>query len=62
MGSCGLHMIHGALRAGAEARDWRIKKIVTGAYYILHYSPAGKEEYQEVTGSNKFSLNFCCRQ
>ena len=55
-------MIHGALRAGAEARDWRIKKIVTGAYYILHYSPAGKEEYQEVTGSNKFSLNFCCRQ
>ena len=31
IGSCGLHAIHGAFRAGAEATEWSIKKILTGA-------------------------------
>ena len=59
IGSCRLHTIYGAFRAGAEATEWKIKKILTGAYYILHASPARRGDYQEVTGSNKFLLNFC---
>ena len=59
MGTCRLHMIHGAFHTGAEATEWSIKKVLTRTYYILHNSPAKREDYQEVTGSNKFPLNFC---
>ena len=59
IGSGVLHAIHGAFRAGAEATEWSIKKILTGAYYVLHFSPARREDYQEVTGSKKFPSNFC---
>ena len=59
IGSCGLHTIHTAFRSGVEATEWSIKKILTGSYYVLHDSPARREDYQEVTGSNKFPLNFC---
>ena len=59
IGSGVLHAIHGAFRAGAEATEWSIKKILTGAYYVLHDSPARRLDYQEVTGSNKLPLNFC---
>ena len=58
-GSYGLHMIHGAFHARAEKTEWSIKKILTGAYYVLHYSPARREDYQEVTGSKKIPSNFC---
>ena len=51
IGSCGLHSIHGAFRACAEATEWSIKKILTGAYYVLHDSSARREDCQEVTGS-----------
>ena len=59
IGSCGLHMIHGAFHAGAEATEWIIKTILTGAYYVLHDSPARRKQFLEVTGSNKFPWNFC---
>ena len=59
IGSCGLYMIHGAFGAGAEATEWSLKKILIGAFYVLHDSPARREYYHEVTGSNKFPLNFC---
>ena len=58
IGSCGLHMIHSAFHAGAEATEWIIKTIVTGAYYVLHDSPARRKQCLEVTGSNKFPWNF----
>ena len=60
--SCGLHLINGALRAGVDATEWNIEKILTGTYYVLHDSPARKEDYHKVTGSNKFPLNFCSTQ
>ena len=59
VGSCELHTVHGASRTGAEATDWSIKKILRGAYIVLHDSPARREDYQEITGSDAFPLNFC---
>ena len=59
IGSCGLHTVHGAFRTGAEATDWRIKKILRGACIVLHGSPAIREDYQEISGSDTFPLNFC---
>ena len=28
IGSCGLHVIHGAFKSGAEATNWNIKKVL----------------------------------
>ena len=58
IGSCGLHTIHVSFRAGAEATASSTKNVLTGAYYVLRDSPR-REDCQEVTGSNKFPLNFC---
>ena len=59
IGSCGLHTIHGTFCTGAEATDWSIKKVLRGVYIVLHDSPARGENYQEITGSDTFPLNFC---
>ena len=59
IGSCGLHTIHGAFCTGAEATDWSKKKILRGAHIVLHNSPARRKDYQEITGSDTFPLNFC---
>ena len=59
IGSCGLHVIHGAFKTGVEATNWNIKKFLRGAFYILHDSPARREDYESVTGCSKYPLNFC---
>ena len=61
IGSCVLHMIHGAFHAGAEATEWITKTILTEAYYVLHDSPARRTQCLEVTESNKFPWNFCTK-
>ena len=57
--SYGLHMIHEAFKTGLEATNWNIKKTLRGAFYILYYSPARREDYERVTGCSKYPLNFC---
>ena len=59
IGTCGLHTIHGAFRNGAQKSDWNIKKVLKGSYILLHDSPARRDDYQSVTGSEKFPLQFC---
>ena len=38
IGSCGLHVIHGAFKTGMETTNWNIKKTLGGAFYIFHDS------------------------
>ena len=59
IGSCGLHVIHGAFKTGVEGTNWNIKKTFCSAFYILHDSPARREDYESVTGCSKYPLNFC---
>ena len=50
IGTCGLHVIHGAFKTGAESADWKMKKILKAAFQILHDSPAKREDYKSITG------------
>ena len=59
IGSCSLHVVHGSLKTGEEASDWKLKKIMKSAYYILHDSPARREDYASSTGSNTYPFSFC---
>ena len=59
IGSCGLHTLHGAFKRGVESTGWNLKQTLHGSYQILHASPARRDDYQAVTGSDVSPRNFC---
>ena len=56
---CGLHVIHGAFKTGAESTDWKMKKIFKAAFQIFHDSHARHEDYKSITGCDLHPRNFC---
>ena len=52
-------VIHGAFKTGAESTNWELKNILKGAFNLLHDSPARRDEFISLTGSDKFPLYFC---
>lgn len=58
IGSCSLHKVHGCFRTGVEATGWDIKKVLKGAYYVLHNSPARRDDHESQTGSTKYPFHF----
>ena len=59
VGSCGLHIIHGAFQTGATTTCWNIKGILKAIYKLLLDSPAHRADYISVTGSMLFPFSFC---
>ena len=57
--TCSLHSVHGAIRSRLETTFWGIKETLTGAFQLLHDSPARHEGFEVVTSSNKYPLFFC---
>ena len=57
--TCSLQSVHGAIRSGVGATFLGIKETLTGAFHLLHDSPAQHEEFQVVTSSNKCPLFLC---
>ena len=57
--SCGLHIIHGAFKTGAESTQWELKEIRKGCFRTLYDTPARRDDYISVTGSEMFPLFFC---
>ena len=56
IGTCN---IHGAFQAGAIATNTGLKSILKGAFYLLHDSPARRDDFTSVTGGTVFPLYFC---
>ena len=59
IGSCSLHIIHGAFKAGAETSGWNMKAILEGVSTILRDTPTRREDYISIIGEERFSLFFC---
>jgi len=59
IGSCSLHIIHGALKTATESTTWNIKETLKGCWQILHESPARREDYESITGQAIYPLFFC---
>ena len=59
IGSCSLHIIHGASKTGAESSGWNMKAILKGVFTILNDTPARTEDYISITGEERFPLLFC---
>ena len=56
IGTLSRHSVHGAIRSGVETTFWGIKETLTGAFHLLHDSPARLEDTEVVTSSSKYPL------
>lgn len=59
IGSCGLHVIHGAFKTGANATGWKLDNLLRSLYYLFNESPARRADYTAITDSEIFPLQFC---
>ena len=60
IGSCGLHVISGALQSGVKAAEWGTEKVLMGMYKFVHKSPGRRADYVNISnGKNLFPMNFC---
>ena len=59
LGTCGLHVGHGAFRTGFEKTEWKIDRLLKSLWYLFNESPARREDYTRITGSSTFPLQFC---
>ena len=59
IGSCGLHIIHGAFKTGIKSTNWNAEKTLRGSYQLLHDTPARRADYISVTMSTEFPSSFC---
>ena len=47
IGSCGLHVLHGAFGTAQTKSEWNIDKFCKAIYSIFKKSPARREDYLE---------------
>lgn len=59
MGSCGLHVIHGAIQTGHKASGWDVSCGLRALYGLFKDSPARRADYTAITGSKTFPKKFC---
>ncbi|KAJ8912338.1 hypothetical protein NQ315_014705 [Exocentrus adspersus] len=59
LGSCGLHVVHGAFQAGHKAANWAVNDFLRGIYWLFKNSPARRAAYRPLTDSDEFPLKFC---
>ena len=62
IGSCNLHVVHGALQSATETTSWGLKSIIKEAYQVLKHSPVHQEDYISITRFTVFPLPFCFTQ
>lgn len=57
VGTCGLHTLHNAVKAGFIS--WHMEKILRALHFLFLNVPARREDFINVTGSSTFALPFC---
>jgi len=59
IGSCNLHVVHGAFKSATEATMWNLKATMKGLFEIFKDSPARHDDFILITGSTIFPLTLC---
>jgi len=59
LGSCGLHVIHGAFQTGHKAAGWSVNEMLRSMYGLFKDSPARRADYISQTGNSMFPKKFC---
>ena len=59
IGSCSLHIVHGAFQTGAIKTEWEINKTLKAMFKIFDKSPARRDVYLKEGSSSEFPMKFC---
>ena len=59
VGSCSLHVVHNAFKAGAKASEWETSDVLSTLYWLFVDSPARRDDFSTITGSYIFSQKYC---
>ncbi|KAJ8672178.1 hypothetical protein QAD02_003437 [Eretmocerus hayati] len=59
LGSCGLHVVHGAFKDGMVATKWDLVNYSRSLYYLFRDYPARRAIYIHYSGSETFPQKFC---
>ena len=59
IGSCSLHVIHGAFKSGAQSSGWNIDGVLRALHYLFRDAPARAADYTEISGSKELPKRFC---
>lgn len=59
MGSCGLHVIHGAFKTGITASGWKVVTYLRAIYDLFKNVPARRADYMTFADTEIFPKIFC---
>jgi hypothetical protein len=59
LGSCGLHVIHGAFQTGHKAASWAVNETLRGLFGLFKDSPVRRADYISQTGNALFPKKCC---
>ena len=59
IGTCGLHTVHGSMKAGEKATKWEVGKTLKAMAGLLHEYPARRSKYEKLTETTTFPLPYC---
>lgn len=62
LGSCSLHTVHNAYKAGLTASKWRLDVLLSSVSRLFLDAPARREDFVAVTGQSLFPLKFCAHR
>jgi len=62
LGSCSLHIVHGAFKTGGKESGFDISQLLTSLYYLFNDSPARRDDYTRLTSSTTFPRKFCAHR
>jgi len=59
VGSCRLHQVHNAFKAGAQASGWSVDKFLSSLYWLFKDTPARREDFTTLSGKLTFPHKYC---
>jgi len=59
LGSCGLHVVHGAFQTGHKAAGSAVNELLRSLHGVFKDSPARRADYTSLTGCDSFPKKFC---
>ena len=58
LGTCGLHLVHGSVKAGAKASEWELQKLLKTMWQFIHYAPARRTMYENISESTYYRAKW----
>ena len=59
LGTCGLHALHGSIKAGAKASEWELQKLLKAMWQFILDAPARRAMYENISESTDYPAKFC---